>query len=157
MLGDSFPGGETPEGAAMLVAKARAAVNIRFQGSTPPTILLTDRGQGFYRSRGRQITPEYKAAVREHGFKIYFGDNAFVQPGTLQEVMLYETAVAWVRCRETVTQTREPWCETVAEFGDRLRGICQHINEKYDVEGLCRKLLGRLQKIVDAAGDRIKD
>ena len=47
--------------------------------------------------------------------------------------------------------------ETVAEFGDRLRGICQYVNEKYDVEGLCRKLPGRLQKIVDAGGDRIKD
>ena len=156
MLGDSFPG-EAPEGAAMLVAKVRAAVNIRFQSSTPPTILFTDRGQGFYRSRGGQITPEYKAAVREHGFKTYYGDSAYVQPGALQEVMLHETAVAWVRRRETVTQTREPWRETVAEFGDRLRGICQHINEKYDVEGLCRKLPGRLQKIVDAGGDRIKD
>ena len=156
MLGDSFPG-EAPEGAAMLVAKVRAAVNIRFHGSTPPTILFTDRGQGFYRSRGGQITPEYKAAVREHGFKIYYGDSAFVQPGTLQEVMLYETAVAWVRRRETVMQMRQPWCETVAEFGDRLRGVCQHINEKYDVEGLCRKLPGRLQKIVDAGGERMKD
>ena len=62
-----------------------------------------------------------------------------------------------MRKRETVTQTREPWRETVAEFGDRLRGICQYINEKYDVESLCRKLPVRLEKIVDAEGDRIKD
>ena len=41
-------------------------------------------------------------------------------------------------------------------FGDRLRGICQYINGKYDVEGLCRKLPDRLEKIVEAEGDRIK-
>jgi hypothetical protein len=41
--------------------------------------------------------------------------------------------------RETVTQTREPWHETVAEFSGRLREICQHVNSNYDVEGLCRK------------------
>ena len=45
----------------------------------------------------------------------------------------------------------------MAEFGDRLRGICQYINEKYDVESLCRKLPVRLGRIVDAEGDRIKD
>jgi hypothetical protein len=94
--------------------------------------------------------------VREHGLRTYYGDNAAVQPGTLQEVMLHETAVAWVRRRETVTQTREPWHETVAEFSGRLREICQHVNSNYDVEGLCRKLPQRLQLLVDAKGDRIK-
>ena len=38
-----------------------------------------------------------------------------------------------------MTQTREPWHETVAEFSGRLREICQHVNSNYDVEGLCRK------------------
>ena len=33
-----------------------------------------------------------------------------------QEVMLHETAEAWVRRRETVTQTQEPWHETVEEY-----------------------------------------
>jgi hypothetical protein len=55
-----------------------------------------------------------------------------------------------------VTQTREPWHETVAEFSGRLREICQHVNSNYDVEGLCRKLPQRLQLLVDAKGDRIK-
>ena len=94
--------------------------------------------------------------MREHGFKTYYGDNAAVQPGSLQEVMLHETAVAWARRRETVTQTREPWRETVEECGARLRGICQYINANHDVEGLCRKLPERLEKLVDAEGDRIK-
>ena len=79
-----------------------------------------------------------------------------MQPGSLQEVMLHETAVAWVRRRETVTQTQEPWHETVEEFGTRLRAICQHVNANFDVEGLCKKLPERLQKVVDAEGDRIE-
>ena len=33
---------------------------------------------------------------------------------------------------------------------------CQYINEHHDVDGLCRKLPERLQKLVDAKGDRIK-
>ena len=69
---------------------------------------------------------------------------------------MHETAVAWVRRRETVTQTREPWHETVVHFGCRLHEICQYINEHHDVDGLCRKLPERLQMLVDAKGDRIK-
>ena len=41
-LGDDFPG-ETPAGAAEMVAWFRAALNIRFQGSAPPKVLFTDR------------------------------------------------------------------------------------------------------------------
>ena len=41
-LGDDFPG-ETPAGAAEMVARFRAALNIRFQGSAPPKVLFTDR------------------------------------------------------------------------------------------------------------------
>jgi len=154
LLGEDFPG-ETPEGAAMLVAKVRAALNVRFQGSNPPEILFTDRGQGFYHINGGKIRNEYKAALREHGLRAYYGDDASVQPGSLQEVMLHETSVAWIRRREAVTQNRQPWTETVAEFGARLRGICDHINTHFDVEGLCNGLPKRLELLIDAEGDRI--
>ena len=95
LLGEDFPG-ETPEGAEILVAKVRAALNIRFQGSAPPGILFTDRGQGFYHINGGRITDEFKAAVREHGLKTFYGDNASVQPGTLQDRMLHEMSAAWI-------------------------------------------------------------
>ena len=68
ILGSDFPG-ETPAGAAVLVSKVRTALNIRFQGSTPPGIVFTDRGQGFFHINGGRITPEYKAALREHGLQ----------------------------------------------------------------------------------------
>ena len=155
LLGNDFPG-ETSAGAAILVAKVRAALNVRFQGSTSPQILFTDRGQGFYNTAGGKITHAYKAALREHGLKAYYGDDASVQPGNLQEVMLHETAVAWIRRRETVSQKRQPWTETVEEFGTRLRSICEHINTHFDVEGLCNGMPKRIQLVIDAQGDRIK-
>ena len=97
----------------------------------------------------------YKAALREHGLKAYYGDDASIQPGSLQEVLLHETVVAWVRSREKVTQPKYPWTETEAQYGSRLRGICQYINQNYDVDSLCRALLKRVQKVVDAGGGRI--
>ena len=69
--------------------------------------------------------------------------------------MLHETSVAWIRRRETVTQTREPWTETVEAFGIRLKGICQYINDNYEVEDLCRELPERIQEVIDEDGDRI--
>ena len=67
-----------------------------------------------------------------------------------------ETAVVWVRRRGTVSQPLRPWKETPAEYAARLRSICQHINANFDVEGLCRKFLERVQLVVDAEGGRIK-
>ena len=156
ILGSDFVG-ETPEGAAVLVSKVRSALNIRFQGEeTPPKTVFTDRGQGFYAIRGGQITPEYKAALRNHSLKPYYGDNAAVQPGQLQEVLLHETAVAWIRYREKTTRMTKPWEETVEQFISRMKGIVQEINDTLDVEGLCRAFPKRLQKLVDAKGDRIQ-
>lgn len=86
ILGSDFPG-ETPAGAAQLAAQVRTALNIRFQGSTPPKVVFTDRGQGFFHINGGRITDEYKDALREHGLKAFNGDNASKQPGNLQEVI----------------------------------------------------------------------
>jgi hypothetical protein len=100
ILGTDFPG-ETPAGAARLAASVRTALNIRFQGSTPPKVIFTDRGQGFYHINGGRITDEYKAALQDHGLKDFNAGSASMQPGNLQEVMLHETSVAWIRRRET--------------------------------------------------------
>ena len=78
-----------------------------------------------------------------------------MQPGNLQEVLLHETVVAWVRYREKAHRSAAPWAETVEEFGRRLKTIFQDINDTLDVEGLCRALPHRLQGVVDAEGDRL--
>ena len=53
--------GETEKGAAEMVARVRAALNIRFQGSTPPKLLFTDRGNGFYESGSGAIARTHSA------------------------------------------------------------------------------------------------
>ena len=92
-LPSNFPG-ESPEGAEIMVAKVRAALNVRFPGGDAPRVLFTDRGNGFYISGSGVITPQYRAALHRHGLRAFFGCDASVQPGQLQEVMLHETAVA---------------------------------------------------------------
>ena len=114
-----------------------------------------DRGQGFYRTRSGKITPEFQHALAEHDLRAYYGDNASVQPGNLQDVLLHETAVAWIRRRETRTRPEEPWKESPQDFGVRLRSIAQDINNKCNVEGLCRQLPRRLVDLADRAGDRL--
>ena len=79
MLGDDFPG-ETPPGAAKLIAKVRASLNIRFRGDDQPDIVFTDRGQGFYALKSGKITADYAAALRAHDLVPFMGDDASRQP-----------------------------------------------------------------------------
>ena len=153
-LSDNFPG-ETQEGAAEMVAKVRAALNIRFQGSTAPNVLFTDRGNGFWNSATGIITDGYKGALREHGLKAFFGNDASIQPGQLQEVMLHETAVAWMRLRLSKTLPKKPWKESPEEYRARLKLCAQYCNDNYDVAGLCNELPQRLELLDEKKGDRI--
>jgi len=134
----------------------RAALNIRFWGDDKPSIVFVDRGPGFYNPNGGDITRKFKAALDEHSLKAYYGDSAAEQPGNMQDVLLHETAVSWIRYRETRCRPQIPWQETPAELGARLRCVCQEINDKLDVEGLCKGWPKRVQEVVDAEGDRIK-
>ena len=154
LLGEGFPG-EKPAGAAILVSKVRAAVNLRFQGADKPSVVFVDRGQGFYNNNGGKITKQFKMALQDNHLKAFNGEDASKQPGKLQELMLHETAVSWIRHRENNTRPACAWQETPAQLGTRLREICRDINENLDVEGLCRALPRRLDKLDLAKGDRI--
>ena len=153
ILGKDFPG-EKVEGVAQFVTKVRHAVNARFPGDDQPSILFTDRGQAFYTLAGH-ITGEYQAALQEHSFKAFAGDNASTQPGKMGDVLLHETAVSWIRYREGKTRPKEPWHESVADFGVRLKAICQDINDTLEVDDLCRAFPKRLHKLKDREGDRL--
>ena len=78
-----------------------------------------------------------------------------MQPGKLQEMMLHEIAVAWMRHRLAQTKPREPWLETVDDYKSRLKECAAFINGKYDVDGLCRALPTRLASLEERWGDRI--
>ena len=154
LLPADFPG-ETAAGAATLVEKVRAALNVRFPQGAKPRVLFVDRGKGFYVPRTAQITRPFKDALRQHDLAAFMGDDAREQPGTLAQVLLHETAVAWVRLQQTRTTPRQPWAETRAAFGERMRAIARRINEEYNVEGLCREFPGRIQKLIDLDGGNL--
>ena len=141
----------------LLVPKLLAAINVRFpNATTQPSWVFVDRGKGFYNCSTGKITPEYKEALRECGFKAFWGDDASVQPGHLQELMLHETAVSWLRERLTTTLPARCWEETPEAFAERLRRCCADINANVDVEGLCWKFPTRVQQLVDGEGRRLK-
>ena len=153
-LPENFPG-ETEEGAAIMVAKVRAALNVRFPAGNAPRVLFTDRGNGFFNSGTGKITPAYKQALRAQKLRAFFKDDASVQPGQLQEVMLHETAVSWTRLRLTQTLPKRSWEETTEAYYTRLRTCAAYINEHYDVRGLCNELPARVAELERRRGDRL--
>ena len=82
-----------------MVAKVRSAINIHFHGADKPDVVFTDRGRGFFVPRTGKITLPYAAALREHALRAFMGQDASRQPGDLQDLMLHETAVAWISNR----------------------------------------------------------
>ena len=98
---DTFPG-EEPAAASVLVPQLLVAVNKRFPSADrKPSWVFVDRGKGFYNPGNGKITQEFKEALKASRFKAFWGDDASAQPGHMQEVMLRETAVSWLRRRLT--------------------------------------------------------
>ena len=155
-LDENFPG-ETPEGAAALVAKVRSSLNLRFQNeASKPEVLFTDRGRGFFAPNSGAITTEYEHALTEHDLQAFMGDDASRQPGSMQDFLLHETAVSWLRHRLAQSTPKECWKETRPEYGSRLKRCCDEVNRDLDVEGLCKQLPKRLKLLKDTEGDRLK-
>ena len=153
-LPENFPG-ETEAGAEMMVRTVRAALNIRFRDSSAPTILYTDRGNGFYHVGTGNITPRYRDALRSHDLKAFFPSDASVQPGQLQDLLLHETAVSWMRVQLAKTRPKKDWEETVGQYVSRLKAAAAHINANHNVEGLGKEWPQRLHDLDAAEGDRL--
>ena len=147
-----------PSGASLLVPKVRAAVNVRFPNvAKQPSCIFVDRGKGFYRTANGKITPEFKDALRESGFKAFWGEDASRQPGHLQEMMLHETAVSWLRVRLSESLPKRCWEETPEKFAERLRGCCSRVNTDLDVEGLCKGFPKRIETLKLKQGGRLRE
>ena len=154
---DSSSPGETPQGAVYLVDKVRSAVNVRFQNAaSKPDTLFTDRGRGFYMTNSGDIAAEYKGALAQNGFKATMGDNAVMQPGSLQDALLHETAVSWLRLRLSRSTPAKCWQESREAYGRRLKRCCEEVNKECDVESLCKGLRKRMKLLQDRDGDRLK-
>jgi hypothetical protein len=154
MLGDEFPG-ETQEGAAIMVARVRGALNVRFPLGDAPKTVVVDRGKGFYHLNTGAITDSFKRALQDHGLCAFMGNDASEQPGALQELMLHETAVAWIRYKLTKTVPVRSWLETPEEYRTRLKGVVAEINHDYNVDNLCRELPTRVEKLRAEKGGRL--
>ena len=138
-----------------MVAKVKSALNIRFQNGVAPKRVCTDRGNGFYVAGTGCITAGYKAALKENGLSALLGDDASIQPGQLQELMLHETAVAWIRERLKKTVPRRAWEETVEAYRSRLKACAAYINANHNVEALCKEFPDRLAALDERQGDRL--
>ena len=82
--------------------------------------------------------PPPSQRMQENNLKTYYKDDAGQQPGNLQEVMLHETAVSWIRRREALNRMSKPWEETPEHCTTRLKSVVEEINQTLNVEGLCR-------------------
>ena len=102
------------------------------------------------------ITAEYKGALAQNGLKAIMGENAVMQPGSLQDVLLHETAVSWLRHRLSRSTPAKCWQESREEYGRRLKRCCEEVNKECDVEGLCKGLPKRMKLLEDKDGDRLR-
>lgn len=154
-FGPDFPG-ECPAGAQIAVEKLGPILNIRFPNASKPKIVMTDKGRGFYHGFTSKVTGEYKAGLHSVGLRAFMGDDAKRQPGILQDLMLHETAVAWVRLKLQTTCPARPWEETRDQYKARLQEIGRQINAEHNVKGLCKELPDRLEELKQRKGDRLQ-
>ena len=78
-----------------------------------------------------------------------------MQSGTLGDVLLHETAVAWLRRLLEQTTPAVAWKESRVEYFKRLKAQCEKVNKKFDVEGLCKEYPKRLALLREKKGDRL--
>ena len=84
------------------------------------------------------------------------GDCARIQPGSMQDPLLHETAVFGLRFRLGRTLPKKCWEESREDYGRRLKRFCEETNQECDVEGLCHGLPKRMKKLQEAEGDRLQ-
>ena len=156
VLGEAFPG-EEPAGAAAFAAAVKHGLAKRFQAHIPkPGVLFLDRGRAFFNTVTGRVTAELAAALEPTELELFWGDDAHQQPGYCADVLLHETAVAWIRKGLSTSVPRVPWKETRAQYSMRLRHVVAAINGHHDVKGLCRGLPGRMDRLKGRQGDRLK-
>ena len=81
------------------------------------------------------------------------GDDASLQPGALQGVMLHETAVAW--CRNKLARCLPARPETPEEYRTRLKAAVAEVSATHDVGSLCKELPARVAQLSLAEGGRL--
>ena len=85
------------QGQAIMVNRLPSILGrlLRATGGSP-TMLCSDRGPGFYHPRTSEICREYAEALAANGYTAWAGESASHQLADIPDVLLRETATAWV-------------------------------------------------------------
>ena len=128
------------------------------RGEATPTVVCTDRGPGYYHPALGTITPEYHAALEEQGLTAFAGEHAKWQPADIPDVLLHETAVAWVRryLKYNPMLYTADLKKDQARLEQSLQDAVSHINTYFEVADLCHGWPKRLKDLRDNEGDRLK-
>ena len=106
-----------------------------------PRAVFTDRGTGMYTPTGK-IVRAYAEALQRAGFATYWGENAQRQSPDMPDLLLHETAVAWLRKRLRTSRPEvEPWEETQEMWSRRAQQAVRFVNTSYNVAGHCLSLI----------------
>ena len=154
MLGEDFPG-EEPSGTPAFATAVKNGLAKRFKSDAKPSVLFLDRSRAFFNTVTGRVTTELADALDPAALSLYWGDDASEQPGACADVLLHETAVAWIRDGLSKCVPKNPWKESREEYAARLRRVVADCNARHDVEGLCKGLPGRLKELRRRQGDRL--
>ena len=99
---------------------------------------------------------QFKEALGTHGLTCIMGDDASAQPGNLQDVLLHETAVSWLRLRLAASTPARCWEEAPVQYTSRLKRCCDDVNQNLKVDDLCNAWPKRIRKVRDLEGGRLK-
>ena len=156
MLGRGDEGmGDNIETAELLAEKIPIVLAKRFPSEAKPKVVMTDRGRGFHETSTGAVQAEFKAGLEKHGMRA-LQDELEVRPlGKLEDMMLHETAVSWLRTRLERHAPARPWEETKEDFGKRLKKAAEDANAECDVGGLCEGFNKRLEEMIERKGERI--
>ena len=149
---------QTGEGMAELVARLPKILD-RMLGPNvaKPRVIISDRGPGLYHASTGGIVQVYAAALKRYGFRPFAGEDASWQPPDLADLFMHETVAGWARkiFKKRPLLKVNNLQRNYDNFVDALQECEDHINENYDVDGLCRSLPSRLAELKKVKGDRL--
>ena len=103
-----------------------------------------------------KIVSKYAETLSNSGFAPFWGPDAQRQSHDMGDLLLHETAAAWLRKHMNNSSLEVvPWQETKEMWSSRVHQAVAFANETYDVAGLCREFPSRLQACIDSGGERL--
>ena len=122
-----------------------------------PRVCFTDRGPGLYNSLNGEIVGSYHEALQRYGFRSFAGVDGRWQPADLADFFLHEIVVAWVRryFAKHPAKAHHSVDVNYNRFLERLKACEARTNANYEVTGLCRDAVKRLEELVAEKGARI--